>query len=132
MTALTFEISATLDSARSGSLRFSRGVQTATPVFMPVGTRGTVKAVSQSDLEEIGYNLILGNCYHLLERPGLDVFQDLGGLHKFMSWDRAILTDSGGYQAFSLSEYSKPSEDGVQIKSLLNGTRYFFSQRVCR
>lgn len=86
-----------------------------------------MKAVSQSDLEEIGYNLILGNCYHLLERPGLDVFQDLGGLHKFMSWDRAILTDSGGYQAFSLSEYSKPSEDGVQIKSLLNGTRYFFS-----
>ena len=127
MSALQFHIKAKLESARAGTLTFASGLEVLTPVFMPVCTQGTVKALSQSDLEELGYNLILGNCYHLLERPGLDVLEALGGLGSFISWDKAILTDSGGYQAFSLSKLSKLKEEGIEIRSALNGQKYFFS-----
>ena len=94
MSALQFKVNAELESARAGTLTFASGLEVLTPVFMPVGTQGTVKALSQSDLEELGYNLILGNCYHLLERPGLDILEAMGGLGSFISWDKAILTDS--------------------------------------
>lgn len=127
MSALQFHVNAELDSARAGTLTFASGLEVLTPVFMPVGTQGTVKALSQADLEELGYNLILGNCYHLLERPGLETLKAMGGLGSFISWDKAILTDSGGYQAFSLSKLSKLREEGIEIKSALNGQKYFFS-----
>ena len=127
MSALQFILDAELRSARTGTLIFSNGVKVLTPVFMPVGTRGSVKALSQDDLEELGYNLILGNCYHLLERPGLEALETMGGLGPFMSWDNAILTDSGGFQAFSLSNLSKVKEEGIEIRSVLNGQKYFFS-----
>ena len=98
-----------------------------TPVFMPVGTRGTVKALSQQDLEELGYNLILGNTYHLYLRPGTKVLNDFGGLKNFMSWPRALLTDSGGYQAFSLSKLTKYRDDGVLFRSHIDGSAHLFS-----
>ena len=89
--------------ARAGLLRTERG-DIETPVFMAVGTAGTVKAMEQRELTELGYDIILGNTYHLFLRPGTEVIHRLGGLHKFMNWDRAILTDSGGYQVFSLQD----------------------------
>ncbi len=98
-----------------------------TPVFMPVGTVATVKAVPQHILEELGAQIILGNTYHLYLRPGHEAIRRLGGLHRFMSWERAILTDSGGFQVFSLSELRKVTEDGVEFRSHLDGGRHFFS-----
>lgn len=94
---------------------------------MPVGTNGTVKALQVEDLKEIGYQLILGNTYHLSLRPGDDVVHKLGGLHKFMNWDRAILTDSGGFQVFSLSKLNKMTEEGVQFQSHLDGRKFLLS-----
>jgi queuine tRNA-ribosyltransferase len=98
-----------------------------TPVFMPVGTQGTVKAVPQDVLESLGAEIILGNTYHLYLRPGHDLIQRLGGLHKFISWPRAMLTDSGGFQVFSLSALRKVTEDGVEFRSHLDGSKHFFS-----
>jgi queuine tRNA-ribosyltransferase len=98
-----------------------------TPAFMPVGTAGTVKAVSQDILEELGAQIILGNTYHLYLRPGHELVRKLGGLHKFMSWDRALLTDSGGFQVFSLSELRKVKEEGVCFRSHLDGTSHLFT-----
>ena len=98
-----------------------------TPVFMPVGTRGTVKAVSQDTLEEMGAGIILGNTYHLYLRPGHSIINQMGGLHKFMSWDRAILTDSGGFQVFSLAPLRKISEQGVEFQSHLDGSTHLLS-----
>ena len=94
---------------------------------MPVGTQGTVKAVEQRELVEIGAQIILGNTYHLYLRPGMDVMQKMGGLHKFMNWHEPILTDSGGYQVFSLSEFRKITHDGVTFKSHLDGSSHFFT-----
>ena len=94
---------------------------------MPVGTAGTVKAVSQDILEELGAQIILGNTYHLYLRPGHELVRKLGGLHKFMSWDRALLTDSGGFQVFSLSELRKVKEEGVSFRSHLDGTSHLFT-----
>lgn len=94
---------------------------------MPVGTQGTVKAVEQRELVELGAQIILGNTYHLYLRPGTDVMTAMGGLHKFMNWQRPILTDSGGYQVFSLSEFRKISHDGVTFKSHLDGSSHFFT-----
>lgn len=98
-----------------------------TPVFMPVGTQGTVKAVSQEMLESLGAEIILGNTYHLYLRPGHQPIRRMGGLHRFISWPRAILTDSGGFQVFSLNSLRKVSEDGVQFRSHLDGSSHFFS-----
>jgi queuine tRNA-ribosyltransferase len=98
-----------------------------TPVFMPVGTQATVKAVPQHLLEELGAQIILGNTYHLYLRPGHELVRKLGGLHRFMSWPRALLTDSGGFQVFSLSDLRKVTEDGVAFRSHLDGSSHFFS-----
>jgi queuine tRNA-ribosyltransferase len=98
-----------------------------TPVFMPVGTQGTVKAVSQDVLEELGAEIILGNTYHLYLRPGHEAIQRMGGLHRFMSWPRALLTDSGGFQVFSLSGLRKVTDEGVRFRSHLDGSSHFFT-----
>ncbi len=113
-------------AARKGRLETPRGV-IETPVFMPVGTAATVKAMPHEYLEELGAGLILGNTYHLYLRPGVDTISRLGGLHCFMSWPGAILTDSGGYQVFSHRELNRITEDGVLFKSHLDGSPHFFS-----
>ncbi|MFI5088230.1 MAG: tRNA guanosine(34) transglycosylase Tgt [Terriglobales bacterium] len=117
--------------ARSGAARRAR-ISTAhgpveTPVFMPVGTQATVKAVPQDVLEELGAQIILGNNYHLYLRPGAEQIRALGGLHRFMSWERAILTDSGGFQVWSLSQMRKVSDEGVEFRSHLDGSPHFFT-----
>jgi queuine tRNA-ribosyltransferase len=109
--------------ARTGSLALNHGT-VATPCFMPVGTNATVKAIKNSDLEAIGVNLILGNTYHLYLRPGRDVIRHAGGLHSFMGWRHNILTDSGGYQVFSLSSFRKVEDEGVFFKSHLDGSSH--------
>ena len=98
-----------------------------TPVFMPVGTAGTVKAVAQDVLETLGAEIVLGNTYHLYLRPGHEAIRRMGGLHKFMSWPRALLTDSGGFQVFSLSALRKVSDEGVRFRSHLDGSSHFFT-----
>jgi queuine tRNA-ribosyltransferase len=98
-----------------------------TPVFMPVGTAGTVKAVPQDIVESLGAQIILGNTYHLYLRPGHEVIRRLGGLHRFISWPRAMLTDSGGFQVFSLSQLRKVSDEGVRFRSHLDGSSHFFT-----
>lgn len=116
--------------ARAGTLRFTRPereVQVPTPAFMPVGTQGTVKALWQEQIEELGFDLILGNTYHLHLRPGDERIAALGGLHRFMGWRGAILTDSGGFQAFSLAERVKLQADGVEFASHIDGSRRKFS-----
>ena len=113
--------------ARAGLIHTSHGT-IETPVFMPVGTQATVKGVMQRDLAgELDAKIILGNTYHLFLRPGHELIRKLGGLHRFMSWDRAILTDSGGFQVFSLSHLRKISEDGVLFRSHLNGDAHLFT-----
>lgn len=118
-------------NARAGSVHFSgsesSGVTVLTPSFMPVGTRGSVKALTQEHLEELGYNLILGNTYHLYLRPGNAVLKKMGGLKKFMSWNGALLTDSGGYQAFSLSKLTQYTDSGIWFSSHIDGSKHFFS-----
>ncbi|MDP2905525.1 MAG: tRNA guanosine(34) transglycosylase Tgt, partial [Candidatus Omnitrophota bacterium] len=109
--------------ARSGKLVTAHG-SIDTPVFMPVGTQGTVKAVSPQELKTAGAGIILANAYHLFLRPGLDIIKKAGGLHNFMSWDAAILTDSGGYQIFSLALLRKISDQGVEFQSHIDGTRH--------
>ena len=110
--------------ARLGKLHTPHGV-IDTPVFMPVGTQATVKAMSPLELKETGAQIILSNTYHLYIRPGHKLVEKAGGLHGFMNWDRAILTDSGGFQVFSLNELRKISEEGVEFKSHLDGSRHF-------
>jgi len=111
--------------ARTGLLHTRHGV-IETPVFMPVGTSATVKAIPQEFLERLGAKVVLANTYHLFLRPGEEVLSQLGGLHRFMGWDRAILTDSGGYQVFSHRGLRKISEEGVEFQSHLDGGRHFF------
>jgi queuine tRNA-ribosyltransferase len=122
--ALEFSIDHRLDQARAGRLITPHGV-VETPVFMPVGTLATVKSVPQDVLEELGVQILLANTYHLFLRPGIELVRSLGGLHRFMSWNRAILTDSGGYQVFSLSDLRKVSEEGVSFRSHLDGSSCF-------
>ena len=124
--ALRFNIENESGSARSGRLITAHG-DIETPVFMPVGTVASVKGVPQDLLEELGVQILLGNTYHLYLRPGIEQVRKLGGLHRFMSWDRAILTDSGGFQVFSLSELRKITEEGVTFRSHLDGSSHFFS-----
>ncbi len=114
-------------NARSGILKTDHG-EIKTPIFMPVGTAGTVKSVSQRDLEDqINAQIILGNTYHLYLRPGIETLEKIGGLHKFISWDKPILTDSGGYQVYSLSGRRKIIEEGVKFKSHIDGSSHFFT-----
>jgi len=114
-------------NARSGILKTDHG-EIKTPIFMPVGTAGTVKSVSQKDLEDqINAQIILGNTYHLYLRPSIETLERIGGLHKFISWDRPILTDSGGYQVYSLSGRRKITEQGVKFKSHIDGSSHFFT-----
>lgn len=114
-------------SARAGVVKTAHG-EIQTPIFMPVGTAGTVKAVHQRELvDDIKAQIILGNTYHLYMRPGLDVIEKAGGLHKFNGWDRPILTDSGGYQVYSLADNRKIVEEGVHFQSHKDGSRHFFT-----
>jgi len=115
--------------ARRGRLELNHGV-IETPIFMPVGTYGSVRAISPDELREIDAQIILGNTFHLWLRPGLDVVRKFGGLHRFMSWDRPILTDSGGFQVFSLGAMRKITEEGVKFSSPINGDRLFLSPEI--
>ena len=124
--SVRLQIEATRGSARAGKLITPHG-EVETPVFMPVGTVGSVKGISQDVLEELGVQILLGNTYHLYLRPGVDTVRKMGGLHRFMSWDRSILTDSGGFQVFSLNELRKVSEEGVRFRSHLDGSAHFLS-----
>jgi len=122
---LVFEVTATdrCTKARQARVELPHGT-IETPLFMPVGTNGTVKAISHERLEEMGVNLILGNTYHLYLRPGIDVIRSAGGLHAFTSWKGNILTDSGGYQLFSLAPFRKITADGVQFRSHIDGSSH--------
>jgi queuine tRNA-ribosyltransferase len=115
--------------ARHGRLTTVHGA-IETPTFMPVGTQGSVKAVSPRELRELNAPIVLGNTYHLFVRPGIEVIKHFGGLHKFMTWDRPILTDSGGYQIFSLAKLRKISEEGVQFQNHVDGTPAFISPEI--
>jgi queuine tRNA-ribosyltransferase len=126
MPRFEFTIAATDGRARTGTIATRRG-EIRTPAFMPVGTAGTVKAMKPADVRAIGADIILGNTYHLMLRPGAERVARLGGLHAFMGWTRPILTDSGGYQVMSLSELTTRSEEGVAFKSHLDGTRHLLS-----
>jgi queuine tRNA-ribosyltransferase len=124
--SIRFDISATAGRARRGRLTTPHGA-VETPVFMPVGTAATVKGVPQDVLEELGVEILLGNTYHLYLRPGIEQVRALGGLHRFMAWPRAILTDSGGFQVFSLNGLTKVTEEGVTFRSHLDGSSHFFT-----
>ena len=116
-------------AARRGQVTVNHGV-IQTPIFMPVGTYGSVKAMSPLELKEIEAQIILGNTFHLWLRPGLDVVNKFGGLHKFMGWDQPILTDSGGFQVYSLGAMRKITEEGVKFASPINGERLFLSPEI--
>lgn len=121
-----FSLHAQQGEARAGRLETARG-PLETPVFMPVGTRATVKAMQPEELTAMGAQIVLGNTYHLHLRPGEEIIEELGGLHRFMNWPGPILTDSGGFQVFSLSRLRKISEEGVEFRSHLDGTKCFMS-----
>jgi queuine tRNA-ribosyltransferase len=131
MTApIDWQVTAQDDRARTGTLRTRRST-IETPVFMPVGTQGTVKGVRFEWLEdELDARIILGNTYHLFLRPGPDVIREMGGLHKFSTWNRALLTDSGGFQVFSLTDLRKLTEEGVEFRSHIDGSKKFLSPEV--
>jgi queuine tRNA-ribosyltransferase len=124
--SINFSIKAKAGAGRAGCLATPHA-EIETPVFMPVGTAATVKAVPQDVLEELGVQILLGNTYHLYLRPGVETVRKFGGLHGFMAWRRAILTDSGGFQVFSLNELRKVSEEGVTFRSHLDGSSHFFT-----
>jgi queuine tRNA-ribosyltransferase len=121
-----FHVDSQAGTARAGRLLTPHG-EIETPVFMPVGTVATVKAVPQDVLEELGVEILLGNTYHLYLRPGVETVRRFGGLHGFMAWPRAILTDSGGFQVFSLNDLRKVTDEGVTFRSHLDGSSHFFS-----
>ncbi|MBA3335104.1 MAG: tRNA guanosine(34) transglycosylase Tgt [Acidobacteria bacterium] len=130
MNAIEWQITAREGEARTGILRTRRS-EIETPVFMPVGTQGTIKGVRFEWLEtELDARIILGNTYHLWLRPGVEVIRALGGLHKFSTWDRSLLTDSGGFQVFSLTDLRKLNEDGVEFRSHINGDKMFLSPEI--
>lgn len=126
---LNFKLLKTDGNARRGQLTLNHGV-IETPIFMPVGTYGSVKAMSPLELNEIDAQIILGNTFHLWLRPGNDIIAKFGGLHEFMGWDKPILTDSGGFQVFSLGEMRKITEEGVHFSSPINGDKLFLSPEV--
>jgi queuine tRNA-ribosyltransferase len=126
---LNFKLLKTDGNARRGQITLNHGV-VETPIFMPVGTYGSVKAMSPLELNEIDVQIILGNTFHLWLRPGIDVLAKFGGLHKFMGWDKPILTDSGGFQVFSLGAMRKITEEGVKFASPVNGDKLFLSPEI--
>jgi queuine tRNA-ribosyltransferase len=126
VTRFSFSVSAVDGAARTGVIAMQKG-EIRTPAFMPVGTAATVKAMRPEEVRAAGADIILGNTYHLMLRPGAERVARLGGLHKFMAWDRPILTDSGGYQVMSLSELTKVTEEGVSFASHLDGSRHMLS-----
>lgn len=124
---LTFDLKAICGDARAGVIHTNHG-DIETPIFMPVGTAGTVKAVHQSELRnDIGAQIILGNTYHLYLRPGCDILRQAGGLHRFNGWDRPLLTDSGGFQVFSLADNRKIKEEGCTFRSHIDGSKHLFT-----
>ncbi len=125
----TITVSDSDTSARTGLLQTSHG-EIQTPIFMPVGTVGAVKAMSPAELTTAGAQIILGNTYHLYLRPGTEIIKTAGGLHKFNSWEKPILTDSGGFQVFSLAKMNKISDQGVEFQSHLDGSKHFFNPAV--
>ncbi len=129
MTALRFDIAATHGEARAGVLTVG-GTTILTPVFMPVGTQATVKGLTPSEVADTGARIVLGNTYHLWLRPGADHVQRLGGLHAFMAWPHALLTDSGGYQIFSLAKLGKVTDEGATFQSHLDGSRHLLTPEV--
>ena len=126
MTGLNFELLATDGGARRGRITLNHGV-VETPIFMPVGTYGSVKAMLPHELKEIGSQIVLGNTFHLWLRPGTEIMEKHGGLHGFMQWDKPILTDSGGFQVFSLQGMRKITEEGVKFASPIDGARLFLT-----
>jgi queuine tRNA-ribosyltransferase len=126
---MKFDLLATDGGARRGQLHLAHGT-VQTPVFMPVGTYGTVKAMSPAELTEIGFEMLLSNTFHLWLRPGLEVVERFGGLHRFMGWDKPILTDSGGFQVFSLGKLRKITEEGVKFASPINGDKLFLTPEI--
>src|SRR5689334_2973458 len=126
MSRFQFTIHATDGKARTGTIQMRRG-EIRTPAFMPVGTAATVKAMKPETVRATGADILLGNTYHLMLRPGAERVARLGGLHTFMNWERPILTDSGGYQVMSLSELRKVTEEGVAFASHLDGSRHLLS-----
>jgi queuine tRNA-ribosyltransferase len=129
MTPRTFELVTTDGAARRGRLTTAHGV-VETPVFMPVGTRGTVKGLGPDDLRAAGVSIVLGNTYHLFAKPGHELIHDLGGLHRFMGWDGPILTDSGGFQIFSLAKMRKITEEGARFRSPVDGRDHLLTPEV--
>src|SRR6476469_8538267 len=130
MNPIEWKVTAQDGNARTGILRTRRS-EIETPVFMPVGTQGSVKGVRFEWLEnELDARIILGNTYHLFLRPGPDIIRTLGGLHKFISWKRSLLTDSGGFQVFSLSDLRKLTEDGVEFRSHIDGSKRYLSPEI--
>src|SRR5437868_11708116 len=127
--SFSFEIAAVAGSARTGTFSTPHGT-VETPAFMPVGTLATVKALDPEDLVRMGASMILGNAYHLHLRPGDEIVRDMGGLHEFMHWERPILTDSGGFQVFSLAQLRTINEEGVEFQSHLDGSRRFFTPEI--
>lgn len=121
---MKFEVTKTAGKARFGRLDLGLGQDVETPAFMPVASGAAAKSISMGDIEAIGYRLILGNVYHMMERPGLEVIEKLGGLKKFSGWSRGWLTDSGGYQVFSLEKFRKVDNDGVTFRSVLDGASH--------
>jgi queuine tRNA-ribosyltransferase len=124
-----FHLLKTSDSARAGELLTAHGV-VPTPAFMPVGSQATVKTLTPDDIKGLGFNMILANTYHLYLRPGIDVIEKMGGLHAFMAWDGAILTDSGGYQVFSLAPLRKINDEGVTFRSHIDGSEHFLTPEL--
>ena len=121
---MNYQLLNTDGAARRGTLTLNHGT-VETPVFMPVGTYGSVKAMSPVELHEIGAQIVLGNTFHLWLRPGLEVIEKHAGLHRFMGWDKPLLTDSGGFQVWSLGKMRKISEEGVRFASPINGDKLF-------
>ena len=126
---MKFDLITTDGGARRGQLHLAHGT-VQTPVFMPVGTYGTVKAMAPYELTETGFEMVLSNTFHLWLRPGLEVIEKFGGLHRFMGWDKPILTDSGGFQVFSLGKLRKITEDGVKFASPINGDKLFLTPEI--
>ena len=129
MPDFTFDLIATDGSARAGVFQTPHG-DISTPIFAPVGTQATVKAVSPAQLSDLSASLVLSNTYHLYLRPGADLVAEMGGLHQFMRWPHPILTDSGGFQVFSLADMRKIDEDGVTFKSHIDGSTHRFTPEV--
>jgi queuine tRNA-ribosyltransferase len=130
--SLAFDVSATSEAGgRRATLTLPHGI-VQTPVFMPVGTAATVKAVPQNVVEDLNAEIILANTYHLYLRPGHELIARAGGVHRFMSWNRPMLTDSGGFQVFSLAKLRKISAEGVEFRSHLDGSKHFFSPEHSR